>query len=131
MLDVLLITGGAGSGKTSTAEAWAASRPSVAAHLSHDDVHTFVKSGVMNPADGSNEEADRQWRIAIDICVAACRIYVAEGIRCAIDTYLLPTNLVLWSALREFRVGLVVLRPDVDVAARRNAKRQHEIGWGV
>src|SRR3712207_5976110 len=75
MLDILLITRGAGSGKTSTAERWAASRAGLAAHLSHDAVHNFVKSGVISPAAGPNAEAERQWRIAIDVCVAACRVY--------------------------------------------------------
>lgn len=129
--DILLITGTAGSGKTTTAEAWAASRSGLAAHLSHDDVHLFVKSGVVSPADGPSAEAERQWRIAIDVCVAASRIYVAAGIRCAIDTFLLPSTIPLWIGLQDFRVGVVVLRPDLDVAIHRNVTRLHASGWGV
>jgi hypothetical protein len=67
MFDVLLITGGAGAGKTSTAESWAATRPGLAAHLSHDAVLHFVKSGLVSPAESSGAEAERQWRIAIDV----------------------------------------------------------------
>src|SRR5207248_19261 len=118
-------------GKTSTAEAWAASRRGLAAHLSHDAIHLFVKSGGVSPADGPNPEAERQWHLAIDVCVAACRVYAAAGVRCAVDTFLLPTTLPLWSGLRDLRVGLLVLCPDVEIAVRRNAARREETGWGV
>lgn len=131
MLDILLITGGAGSGKTSTAEAWAASRSGLAAHLSHDAVLHFVKSGVISPADDTGAEAERQWRIAIDVCIAACRIYAGSGIRCAVDTFLLPATVPLWAGLQDLRVGVIVLRPDVEVAVSRNAARLREAGWGV
>lgn len=55
-------------------------------------------------------------------------IYVAAGIRCAIDTYLLPGSVSIWAGIRDLRVGVVILRPDVEVAVRRNAQR---VGWGV
>lgn len=131
MFDVLLITGGAGAGKTSTAEAWAASRQGLAAHLSHDTVLHLVKSGVVSPAESTSSEAERQWRIAIEVCVAATRIYAASGIRCAIDTFLLPAYLEFWQGLGQLRVGVVVLHPPVEVAVARNATRLAQAGWGV
>lgn len=131
MFDVVLITGGAGAGKTSTAELWAASRQGVAAHLSHDQVLHFVKSGVVSPAESTSTEAERQWRIAIDVCVAATRVYATSGIRCAIDTFLLPAYLELWQGLDHLRVGVVVLHPPVEVAVARNATRLLQVGWGV
>ena len=131
MFDVVLITGGAGAGKTSTAHAWAASREGVAAHLSHDALLLCVKSGFVSPAEHVTAEAERQWRIAIDICVAAARIYTGSGVRCAIDTFLLPPHLELRRGLAELRVGLVVLQPAVEVAVARNAVRLEQSGWGV
>lgn len=131
MFDVLLVTGGAGSGKTSTAEAWAASRAGLAAHVSHDAILNFVKAGVVSPAESPGAEAERQWRIGIDVCTAICRIYAAAGVRCAVDTFLLPATLPLWDGLRDLRVGVVVLRPDVEIAVSRNAARLREVGWGV
>ena len=91
----------------------------------------FVKSGRVSPADGPNPAADQQWRLAIDICVAACRIYSAARIRCAVDTFVQPTTLLLWNGLRELRVGIVVLSPSVEVAVQRNAERMRQTGWGV
>jgi chloramphenicol 3-O-phosphotransferase len=131
MFDVLLITGGAGTGKTSTAADWAASRQGLAAHLSHDTVLHFVKSGILSPAHSQTTEAERQWRMAIDVCVAAARIYATAGVRCAIDTFLLPDYQDLWRDLSHLQVGLVVLHPPVEVAVARNAARFQQSGWGV
>lgn len=131
MFDVLLITGGAGAGKTSTAHGWATSRRGVTAHLSHDALLLLVKSGLASPAENETPEAERQWRVAIDVCVAATRIYTASRMRCAIDTFLLPAHLELWRGLADLRVGLVVLQPAVEVAVARNAARFEQTGWGV
>lgn len=131
MFDVLLITGGAGSGKTTTAEAWASSRQGLAAHLSHDAILNYVKSGVVSPAASTSAEAERQWRLGIEVCIATSHIYVAAGIRCAIDTFLLPGYRDFWQALAPVHVGIVVLHPAVEVAVTRNAARLEAIDWGV
>lgn len=131
MLDVVLITGAAGTGKTSTAQAWAASRRHPAAHLSHDAVLSFMKSGFVSPAEQATAEAERQWRVALEICVAASRIYAASQVQCAVDTFLLPTHLALWDGLAPLQVGIVVLHPPVEVAVARNAARLEQTGWGV
>lgn len=131
MFDVLLVTGAAGAGKTTTAQAWAASRRRIAAHLSHDDVLLFTKAGLASPAEQITAEAERQWRIALTICIAAAKVYGSNQIRCAIDTFLLPANLQLWSGLSHLRVGLVVLHPPVEVAVARNQTRLEQSGWGV
>ena len=131
MFDVLLITGAAGTGKTSTARAWALSRHGVAAHLSHDDLMLNVKSGLVSPSEEATAEAERQWRIALNICVAASQIYAAAQVRCAIDTFLLPIYLSLWNHLAQFQVGLIVLHPTLETAIARNTARIRETGWGV
>ena len=116
MYDVVLITGAAGTGKTTTASNWAATRRETSAHLSHDSMLGNVKSGLASPAHQASAEAERQWRIALDICVAAACIYAGSGMRCAIDTFCLPVHLPFWHGLAHVRVGLVVLHPPVEVA---------------
>ena len=111
--------------------AWAASRREVAAHLSHDDVLLFTKSGLASPAEQTTAEAERQWRIALAICCAAAAIYAGNQIRCAIDTFLVPANLELWRSLSHLRVGLVVLRPSIETTVARNQARREQTGWGV
>jgi hypothetical protein len=131
MFDVVLITGAAGTGKTATARAWAASRRGVAAHVSHDDVLLFTKSGLASPAEQTTAEAERQWRIALEICCAAARLYASNQIRCAIDTFLVPAHVDLWRGLAHLRVGLIVLAPSVETAIARNHARSAQTGWGV
>lgn len=131
MFDVLLITGAAGTGKTTIAQAWAASRREICAHLSHDSVMQYVKSGFVSPAEQANAESERQWQIALKICSTMARIYAEEGIRCAIDTFLLPQHLSLWQDLSGLQVGLVVLHPPVEQAVERNILRIQQSGWGV
>lgn len=131
MLDILLVTGGSGAGKTSLAEAWANRGPGLSAHVSHDTVHTFMKSGFVSPASSNSAEAQRQWRMAVEVCIAACHVYASHGVRCAIDTFLLPSTRSLWIGLESLKVGVVVLQPDVEVAVARNTQRIHETGWGV
>ncbi len=130
MFDVVLVTGAAGTGKTTTAQAWAASRHGVAAHLSHDAVSLFTKSGLVSPGEPTTE-AVRQWRVALDICVAAATIYSENQIQCAIDTFLVPANLQLWRGLGHLQVGLVVLHPSLETALARNQTRREQVGWEV
>jgi predicted ABC-type ATPase len=131
MYEVVLITGAAGTGKTTTANTWAATRRETSAHLSHDTLLGNVKAGLASPAHHTSAEAERQWRIALDICVAAARIYAGSGIRSAIDTFCLPVHLAFWHELAHLRVGLIALHPPVEVAVARNAARLASSGWGV
>lgn len=127
---VLLITGPAGSGKTSTAEAWASTGPAKSAHLSVDGMSLSVKAGFVSGAQ-PGAEAQRQWRLAISATIAAAHTYASEGVHVAIDSFALPIHLPMWEPLRAFAFGVVVLLPDVEVAVQRNGHRQATTGWGV
>lgn len=129
MAQLLLVTGPAGAGKTTTADSWASSHEETAAHVSHDDIGLFVRSGFVSGADAHRDpEGWRQWRLGADICAAAARAYAGAGIHCAVDTYLLPHTRQLWTAVDDLCPLVVVLLPDVEVAVERNARRE---GWGV
>lgn len=89
-----------------------------------------VKSGRVSGAE-SSDEAVRQWHLAVSATGSAAGRYAEAGIDCAIDTYLLPDHLDLWSWTSEYRCAVVVLLPDVETAVKRNAKRVESTGWGV
>lgn len=90
-----------------------------------------MKSGFVSPAREDSAEAERQWRTALDVCVAASRVYGAAQVQCAIDTFLPLSRRPLWRGLEPLRVGIVALYPPVEVALERNAVRLKEYGWGV
>jgi len=101
-----------------------------AAHFSVDEMSLAVKAGHVSGArEGS--EALPQWHLAISATGAAACIYARDGIHCAIDAYLLPEHLPLWSWSEEFARAIVVLLPDVEAAIARNAARKAADGWGV
>lgn len=126
---LLLVTGPAGAGKTTTAAEWASAHPDTAAHVSHDSVTLLVRSGFVSGADAHrNPEGERQWRLGVDVCAATARIYAAAGIHCAIDTFLLPHTRNLWDSVADLRPRIIVLLPDAERAVARNAGRDN---WGV
>ena len=127
---VLLVTGPAGSGKTTTALEWASTSTRRAAHLSVDDMSLVVKTGRVSGAE-QGDEALLQWHLAVAATGAAAEGYAAAGIDCAIDAYLLPEQLDLWSWTAPFDPLIVVLLPDVETAVQRNGRRVESTGWGV
>ena len=127
--DVLLITGPAGAGKTSAADAWARSRPYRCAHASLDDVRWMVKSGYADPRQGWGPEPRRQLDLARGSTAMLARRFVAAGIRCVIDDAIFrewpEADYPPWSReLHGLTHRLVVLLPTLDVALRRNSERR-------
>jgi hypothetical protein len=127
---VLLLTGPAGAGKTAAAERWAATRPYPAAHVSLDNVRDFVRSGYADPQDGWNEETQRQYELARDLCAELARRYVAAGVACVVDDAIFPEWPAVgyegWEqALAGVPHTLVVLFADLPVLLERN-ERGHE-----
>lgn len=146
---VLLVTGPAGAGKTTTADAWAASSSRPTAHLSLDTVRRFLRSGYAHPPDGWNEEVKRQHALARELCATMARRYVVAGIDCVIDDVVFPDpplvslsgDQAALEAFPEWDVGvyarwkddlqdapstLVVLLPSLDSVQSRNAERHDD-----
>jgi adenylylsulfate kinase-like enzyme len=89
---VLLITGPAGAGKTTTARHFAATRPQPTLHLSLDDLRGSVLSGLANPVDGWDAEVARQYRLAQRSIGHTARLYVKSGFKVVSTTPSSPTG---------------------------------------
>jgi chloramphenicol 3-O-phosphotransferase len=125
---VLLITGPAGAGKSSVAEAWAASRDFACAQLSLDTFREFVKAGYHDPRNGWNDEAQRQLELARSNMAAAVMNYLSSGIQVVIDDAVFPNwdavGLDGWNeALTGVTIDLVVLIPEWSAVVERNGGR--------
>jgi len=125
---ILLITGPAGAGKSSVAEAWAASRDFACAQLSLDTFREFVKAGYHDPRNGWNDEAQRQLDLARSNMAAVTIIYLRSGVQVVIDDAVFPNwdtgGLDGWNeALPGVSIDLVVLMPDWNVVLERNGGR--------
>jgi predicted kinase len=125
---VLLVTGPAGAGKTTTARYFASARVEPTLYLSLDDVRGGVLSGLANPADGWNPEVARQYSLAQQSIGHTARLYVGSGFQVVIDDAIFPdwqeANLARWhEVLQRLECRLVVLLPRLDVVQARNTQR--------
>jgi chloramphenicol 3-O-phosphotransferase len=125
---VLLITGPAGAGKTTTARYFASTREEPTLYLSLDDVRGNVLSGLANPSDGWNHEVARQYGLAQQSIGHTARLYAAAGFKVVIDDAIFPewpeANLARWhKVLQGLAYRLVVLLPRLDVVQARNTQR--------
>jgi chloramphenicol 3-O-phosphotransferase len=125
---VLLITGPAGAGKTTTARYFASMREEPTLYLSLDDVRGRVLSGLVNPADGWNAEVARQYSLAQQSIGYMSLLYAAAGFKVVIDDAIFPewqeANLARWdNVLDGLDCRLVVLLPRLDVVQARNTRR--------
>lgn len=80
---LILIAGPAGSGKTSTADAWASRNESPTVHMNLDTVRGWFRSGLQQPhVVGWTPEVDRQYKLARSVLVGAAREYIADDVIC-------------------------------------------------
>ncbi|MGH3720827.1 MAG: AAA family ATPase [Pseudonocardiaceae bacterium] len=125
---VILVSGPAAAGKTSTVDHFARQRAECSLHVSLDDVRDFVKAGYANPEDGWTDLAERQYRLARASCASIARLYAADGYQCLIDDAVFPdwpeVSLNRWcTELKGLRVGFVVILADFEVLVERNKAR--------
>lgn len=83
----MMITGPAGSGKSTTAAGWAARGTAPRAVIDSDALRTHIRAGVAHPEDGWTEETQRQWDVAVELWQAMLGVYVQHGVDCVVDTY--------------------------------------------
>jgi chloramphenicol 3-O-phosphotransferase len=87
-----------------------------------------VVSGIAQPVPEWTEETGRQFRLARETAAAMARIYAAAGFAVAIDDVIFPEQVqaIFAGALRDFPLHRVLLRPRVEVALERNARRSNK-----
>ena len=125
---MLLITGPAGAGKTTAAQAWASARPHPASHVSLDSVRFNIRSGRVDPLDGWSSETERQYEIARAACASLAHLYAEHGFTCAIDDTIFPFGPEVsyrpWrDALGHLPHTMVILLPRFDQVAESNLHR--------
>ena len=126
---VVLFTGPAASGKSTVAEAWAASRSVPTAHFDHDQARFLVRAGYISRAaahaDPSlRDEADRQWLLAAAVCEAMAATYTAWGFDFALSAFRPPgVWKACWERLDTMNPIIVVLLPALEVLLSRDAER--------
>ena len=125
---ILLITGPAGAGKTTVADAWARTRVDRRAHVSLDSFRLLVKSGYHDPRLGWNDEAQRQLNIARSNVASVAARFTESGISCVIDDAVFPNwepvGLDRWKrALGPIDIDLVAIIPQWSVICDRNTAR--------
>lgn len=125
---ILLITGPAGAGKTTVADAWARARGDRCAHLSLDSFRLLVKSGYHDPRLGWNDEGQRQLDIARSNIASVATRFMESEISCVIDDVVFPnwepSGLDRWKrVLGPIDIDLIAIIPQWSVIRDRNAAR--------
>ncbi len=124
MSKVLLVTGPAGAGKTTTCEAFAKTAEGVWAFISQDKIRQFIKAGFKNPSHAWTDETQAQWDVSIDICADIAKRYQGKGINCVIDCFAPQGSFDKWEpAFTGVEYKIVVLLPSVKEAIKRNNQR--------
>lgn len=120
----MMITGPAGSGKSTVSAGWAARGSVPRAVIDTDALRTNVRAGAAYPEDGWTEATQRQWDVAVDLWKAMLEVYARHGVDCVVDTYVPP-----WPGddldhfLTEQGVLRVILLPTLAVCLERNRRR--------
>jgi hypothetical protein len=127
MTKVLLITGPAGAGKTSTAGEFLKQAEGTWAYINQDEVRQLVRTGYATAGGYESDwsEATRQqWEVSIPICCDIASRYQAYGINCIIDFNSSPEEFINWEKyLGNMEYKLIVLLPDEETVLLRNKNR--------
>lgn len=123
---VLLLTGPSGAGKSTVALAWAEARSGTTAWIDMDTIRALIRSGRSRPEFTWDEEADRQWRLAIRQSALLARTFSEADITSVIDVYAPPTREPNdWDrALAGLDVRTVHLFPTFETCRERDRGRK-------
>lgn len=121
---IFLITGVPGAGKTSVAAALMQRFPR-GLHIPVDDLREWVVSGIAHPLPAWTDETERQFRLARQAAAQTARLYADAGFAVAIDDVIYPpaAQALIAAHFAGYRVGKVLLQPDVNVVLARNTRR--------
>ncbi|GAA5027683.1 hypothetical protein [Actinopolymorpha pittospori] len=124
---LLLLTGPAGSGKSTAAAAWAARGGSPRAAIDVDAIRLLIRAGVARPEHGWTAETERQWNLGTKLAMAMAGVYLADGVDCVVDVYAPPGPGDPWEKARaELPIQRVVLLPSFAVCVDRNRTRNRQ-----
>jgi predicted kinase len=122
-MEIIVVSGPSGAGKTTVARILAETRLSPSVHLHTDDFYAAVRQGFVPPYLPA---AERQNEVVTGVVARAAAGYAAGGYRVVVDGVIGPWYLGAYrEAAEEAGVGLayVVLRPDRETALGRGASR--------
>ena len=124
---LIFFFGPAGSGKSTLAKAWCGTRER-AAHIELDEIRSFIVSGLADPQSDS-PLVSAQYETSVDACCAIARSFVSDGYDTAIDDAAAPTDFTrYWEPnLAGLNWQIVVIRPDLETAFRRNEERAKSV----
>jgi len=124
---VLIVTGPAAVGKTTTARRAADQAGFAAAHISLDEVRLWRRAGYADPSNGWGVAARRQYATAQAICAVAVHSYVASGISVVLDDAVSLArdrpDIESWTVVLGRRPRLLVLDADLPTLLSRNVNR--------
>jgi chloramphenicol 3-O-phosphotransferase len=121
--EILIVTGPAASGKTTTALRLATESVEPSVHLHADDFFSALKVGRRR---GWEEGATPQHEVVFEAVAKAAAAYAAGGFFVVVDSFIRPRyfSLVRGTIAREqIDLHVVVLRPSYDEALARSHKR--------
>lgn len=121
MTPLVLLSGPAGAGKTTTAQAWAMRGTLPRAVIDVDALHLLIRAGVALPEHGWNAETERQWNIGTELWMAMARVYHRNHVGCIIPVYAPPTPDDPWNHLYDdLNLVRIILFPTFEACQRRN-----------
>jgi hypothetical protein len=123
---LLMLTGPAGSGKSTAAAAWASRGASPRALIDTDELRCLIRAGVAHPEHGWTEDTARQWNVAMDLWKAMVRVYMRHEIDCVIDIYAPPPPEPGDTFMTDLDICQVILLPRLDVCLARNRARNRQ-----
>lgn len=122
---LIFITGPSGSGKSATAKEVAASWPTTCALLDFDNIRTFIQSGYAEPANGWNDETEKQWELAKHVVTAMAQAYTSSGVSVVLEVFATPHDYPQWQDLfGDMAYKTFALLPEVSVVVGRNNQRE-------
>jgi ribosomal protein S18 acetylase RimI-like enzyme/chloramphenicol 3-O-phosphotransferase len=124
---MVMFTGPAGSGKTTLARAWCATRPWTV-HVELDEVRHLIVSGLADPQAPGPLQAE-QYDTSVAACCALVREFVGSGYDVAVDDAVDPEGFGRhWlPRLGGIEHSVVVVRPSLEVALERGAGRPKRV----
>jgi ribosomal protein S18 acetylase RimI-like enzyme len=119
---VLFLTGPNDAGRSSAAQAFAASRGYPCALIDPAHIASFVKSGNAHPDERQDEPAQAQWELARRICAEMLRAYYSAGIASVVDVFSTSADFAKWATLLAgLPIQVVVLLPRSETLSARAA----------